>query len=346
MSKVQRIIDSNINRISEGLRVLEDISRFILELPDTTANIRNIRHEIRTIFSDKDLEFLKARDSVNDIGKNISQEDLPEGKKPLQELITSNFKRVQEGLRSIEESVKNTDQYTKSKQIENLRFRTYNLEKSMTPELVRPKLPAGIYGLTAEKYSKGRNNIQVVKKMIRGGVNIVQYREKHNSKSFKEMYQECKKIRKITRKNNVLFLINDYIQLAEIVDADGVHIGQDDLPYQEVRKTLSFEKIIGISTHKPEQARKAVEQGADYIGVGPIFPTDTKENVCESVGLDYLDWVEENIEIPYVTIGGIKEHNIERVKQHGAQTFALVTEIVGAEDITAQVERLVRKINN
>lgn len=200
-------------------------------------------------------------------------------------------------------------------------------------------LPSGIYGITAEKFSKGRSNLEVVEEMIRGGVRIIQYREKHKEKSIRRMYEECMKIRDITRKHDVLFIVNDFVDLALLVDADGVHVGQDDLPVPEVRRLVG-DKIIGLSTHSPEQARQAIEYGADYIGVGPIFDTQTKDDVCDAVGLQYLDYVVANLAIPFVAIGGIKTHNIKEICRRGAKTICLVTEIVGAEDIAGTVRHL------
>lgn len=199
-------------------------------------------------------------------------------------------------------------------------------------------LPKGIYGITAEIFSRGRKNIEVVKAMVKGGIKIVQYREKED-KSIREMYEECKEIRKITRDHGVLFLVNDFIDIALLTDADGVHIGQDDLPVDEVRKLIG-NKIIGISTHSAEQALKAVKDGVDYIGVGPIYKTYTKKNVCNPVGFEYLEYVVNNILLPFVAIGGIKENNIQEVIRRGAETIALVTEIAGADDIEAMVRRL------
>jgi thiamine-phosphate pyrophosphorylase len=207
----------------------------------------------------------------------------------------------------------------------------------------KPILPAGIYGITALEYSRGRNNIEVVKEMVRGGVSVVQYREK-SEKTAREKYEECREIRKITGDSGVLFLVNDFIDIAMLADADGVHIGQDDLPLPGVRKLVG-DKIIGISTHSPEQAEKALAEGADYIGVGPIFMTRTKKNVCAPVGLEYLDFVVKNINLPFVAIGGIKENCIEEVASHGAKTIALVTEIVGAPDIAGMVKRLSAKMH-
>jgi len=205
-------------------------------------------------------------------------------------------------------------------------------------------LPKGIYGITSEMFSKGRKNIDIVKTMIKCGVKIIQYREKEN-KTIREKYNECLEIRKITRDNNVIFIINDYIDIAMLVDADGVHIGQEDLPLLEVRK-LFPNKIIGISTHKPEDAIEAVKNGADYIGVGPIFKTFTKSNVCNPVGLNYIDFVRQNINLPFVAIGGIKINNIKEVISHGAYCIAMVTEILESDDIEDKLNKINKIIVN
>ncbi len=204
----------------------------------------------------------------------------------------------------------------------------------------KPAFPKGVYGITDEKFSLGRSNIEVVRQMIEGGISIIQYREKRPHKSFAEMLAECKAIRAITREAGVLFLINDYADIAQLVDADGVHVGQDDFPVPEVRKLLGPYKLIGLSTHEPEQAEAAIAAGADYIGVGPIYATQTKDDVCAPVGLEYLDYVVKNSPLPFVAIGGIKEHNLAEVVAHGAKTLCLVTEIVGSDDIAATARRL------
>lgn len=199
----------------------------------------------------------------------------------------------------------------------------------------RDPLPAGIYGITAEKFSHGRTNIEVARRMIDGGIKIIQYREKRPAKSFAAMLEECRELRTLTRERGVRLIVNDYVDIALLCDADGVHVGQDDLPLPAVRRLVGPDKIIGLSTHSPEQARGAVALGADYIGVGPIFSTSTKEDVCDPVGLEYLEYVADNLRIPFVAIGGIKTGNIDQVIQRGAKTICLVTEIVGARDITA-----------
>ncbi len=204
-------------------------------------------------------------------------------------------------------------------------------------------LSSDIYGITAQEYSLGRNNIEITEKMIEAGIRVIQYREKE--KKARQMYVECLKIRELTRQAGVTFIINDCIDLALIVGADGVHIGQDDLPPDKVRQLVGEEMIIGLSTHSPEQARTAAKSGVvDYIGVGPVFATQTKKDVAATVGLDYLEYVAQNIGLPFVAIGGIKETNIAEVQKRGAKMFALVTEIVGVEDIVAKVKALRRAL--
>jgi len=210
----------------------------------------------------------------------------------------------------------------------------------MNDKKEKPVLNSGIYGITAEQFSKGRSNIQVVEEMIRGGITTIQYREKKHQKDVGEMYAECQQLRKLTREYGVTFIINDHVDLALLVDADGVHVGQEDLPVEAVRRLLGHDKIIGLSTHSPEQMERAVDVGADYIGVGPIFATQTKENVCDAVGLQYLDYVTKYCPIPFVAIGGIKEHNISEIASRGAKSICLVTEIVGSEDIYFTCVRL------
>ena len=199
-------------------------------------------------------------------------------------------------------------------------------------------LKADLYGITAEEYSMGRNNIEVVSQMIKAGIKVIQYREK--DKKMQEKYQECLALRKMTKEAGVTFIVNDHVDMALLVEADGVHLGQDDLPVNRVRELVGKDLIIGLSTHSPEQAQSAMKMGVDYIGVGPIFTTQTKKDVCAPVGLEYLDYVVKHIPLPFVAIGGIKEHNITEVAQRGAKCIALVTEIVGANDIGAKIRSL------
>ena len=202
-----------------------------------------------------------------------------------------------------------------------------------------PKILPGqtdLYALTDSRLSRGRPLEEVADKLLSSGIHILQYREKRLPAG--KMLEECRMLREMTRKANACFIVNDHIDIAMLAGADGVHIGQDDLPVEEVRRLVGPDLIIGLSTHSPEQARAAA--GADYIGVGPIFATQTKEDVVDPVGFEYLDWVVANIDLPFVAIGGIKEHNIGEVAAHGAKCCALVSELVGAPDIAEKVRKL------
>lgn len=201
-------------------------------------------------------------------------------------------------------------------------------------------LPAGLYGITAEQFSAGRSNIEVVRQMIAGGIRIIQYREKRAAKSCRAILDECRRIRDLTREAGVVFIVNDHVEIALLVDADGVHVGQDDLPVADVRRLLGPDRIIGLSTQSPGEAEEAVRLGADYIGVGPIFATQTKDDVGAPLGFSYLEWVRDNIALPYVAIGGIKLANIGEIVRRGATSICLISEIVGAPDIVGRVREL------
>lgn len=196
----------------------------------------------------------------------------------------------------------------------------------------RMKFPeTDLYCLTDYALSLGRGNLEVARFLLDAGVKVIQYREKERKMGI--MLEECLALRALTREAGACFIVNDHVDLALLADADGVHLGQEDLPPQAARSLLGPNKIIGVSTHAPAQARAAVEAGADYIGVGPIFATSTKKDVCAPVGLEYLSYVARNIQIPFTAIGGINKDNIAGVMRAGARCCSLVSALVGAPDI-------------
>jgi thiamine-phosphate pyrophosphorylase len=209
-----------------------------------------------------------------------------------------------------------------------------------SPHLARARasLDTDLYCITAEEYSLGRSDVRVVADMLEAGVRLVQYRAKEKNASDK--YRVCQEIRRLTREAGATFIVNDHPDLALMVEADGVHLGQEDYPIEAVRQLVGKEMIIGISTHSPLQVEDAIRRGADYIGVGPLFRTVTKKHVCEPVGLDYLDYAVSHVSIPFVAIGGIKIHNVSEVRRRGARCIALVTEIVGAADIRRTISEI------
>ena len=199
-----------------------------------------------------------------------------------------------------------------------------------------PKLPhTDIYAITDSELSLGRRVEDVVAALLAADVKIIQYREK--KKHSGEMLRECERLRAMTREAGAFFIVNDHVDIAALVKADGVHVGQTDLPVARVRELMGNECVIGLSTHSPEQFSGAVRDGADYVGIGPIYATRTKEDVCEAVGLAYLDHAVREKAVPFVAIGGIKRHNIADVVRRGGRCCCLVSELMGAEDIAARV---------
>lgn len=200
-----------------------------------------------------------------------------------------------------------------------------------------------LYAITGEEFHKGRSLVEVMEEAIIGGVDIIQLRDKKNSK--KVVLEKAKQLKALANKYQIPLIINDHIDVALAVDADGIHIGQDDLPLEEARKIVGHNKIIGISTHHIAEARKAEKNGADYIGVGPIFATQSKEDVVDPVTTKYIEEVVNEITIPFVAIGGIKLHNVEQVLNAGAKRICAISEIVGSENVTETCQAFIKKIN-
>jgi thiamine-phosphate pyrophosphorylase len=215
--------------------------------------------------------------------------------------------------------------------------------ESARPRHPKRRIPKGLYGIVTESLCANGNVLQTAEHMLGSGVQTIQYREKHGQKDTSVMLEECKALRQLTKSFNALLIINDYPSLAGLCDADGVHIGQADWSVEEARALLG-DRIVGVSTHNPEQAKEAYLNGADYIGVGPIYSTDTKPQ-STATGLSYLEFVLQNIPIPGVAIGGIKRHNIEAILEAGAQHICLVTEITHASNpgkLMAELQTLMK----
>ena len=201
-----------------------------------------------------------------------------------------------------------------------------------------------LYALTDSELSLGRSVEEVAEALLGAGIRILQYREKNLKDGAK--LEECRILRRVTEKYHACFMVDDHVDLAMICHADGVHVGQEDIPLADVRALVGTSMCIGVSTHAPEEALAAEKGGADYIGVGPVFETHTKADVCAPVGLRYLEWVSSHISVPYVAIGGIKAHNVREVYTHGGKCCALVSEFVGARDIAGAVERVRRAMHS
>ncbi|MFB9330250.1 thiamine phosphate synthase [Paenibacillus aurantiacus] len=186
-----------------------------------------------------------------------------------------------------------------------------------------------LYAITGENYHPGRELKHVMEQALRGGADIVQLRAKDAPK--REVLEQARMLRELTAQYQVPLVINDHLDIALAVSADGVHLGQEDLPLAEARAILGPDKIIGISTHNIAQALEAQAGGADYIGVGPVYPTGTKPG-RQAVTTAYVREAAERITIPFVAIGGITLDNVDAVLEAGAKRICAVSAIVGSSD--------------
>lgn len=196
-----------------------------------------------------------------------------------------------------------------------------------------------LYVITESAISNGRTNEFVVREAIKGGAEIIQLREKLWSRE--KVRDEAKRLLKICRNNNVLFILNDYVDIALEIEADGVHLGQEDMPISEARKISNNHLIIGISTHSLEQAINA-DKLADYITIGPIFKTRAKNF---SIGTNIISEVASAVKKPLIAIGGININNLSEILKKGARNVAVISAVVSAEDIKNETEKLVKRIN-
>lgn len=201
-----------------------------------------------------------------------------------------------------------------------------------------------LYLVTDRGLSRGRPNFEIIRGAVRGGATVVQLREKHAST--REFLNEALTVRQFCVDNNVTFIINDRIDIALAVNADGVHVGQDDMPIEYARQILGQGKIIGVSAFDEKEAAEAEKAGADYIGVSPIFTTPTKPELDKGVGLKGLKRIRQAVKIPLVAIGGLGPSNAYDVMMAGADGIAVVSAIVSADDpeaaarsIKAEIER-------
>ena len=199
-----------------------------------------------------------------------------------------------------------------------------------------------LYIITDQRISHGKSHLEVAEAALTGGATVIQFRDKEMEDS--EAIEVCRKIYELTKKKGISFIVNDRVEVTRIVQADGVHLGQEDQSLDFARKILNQNQIIGISVDTAEQAIEAEKEGADYLGVGPIYPTATKLDAGRALGVTRLKEIKEAVSIPVIAIGGIDEDNLEEVLRAGADGVAVISAVVGAPDITQACRKLKNKI--
>ena len=198
-----------------------------------------------------------------------------------------------------------------------------------------------VYPVTCEQLSNNRTDYEILDAVIEGGTKIIQLRDKTATK--RHLYEKAVRFREVTREASVLLIINDHIEIAAAVKADGVHLGQEDFPAR-VAKQLFPELIIGVSTHSLKDALQAELDGADYLNIGPIFPTQTKALIGSFLGPESVKTISQKISIPFTVMGGINASNLDSVLARGARKIAMVTAITMANDISQTVAEFKQRI--
>lgn len=343
---VQRLLDANLDRAREGLRVLEDWARFGLDRADLVVRTKDLRQRLGAVHGD---HLKLARHTATDPGAGMAHPAQRERLQP-EQVLAANAGRVQEALRVIEEfgRVQEPDLAAEATAV---RYVLYDLEV----DLLRA---SRLRGSGAERRALLRRchlylvsspvpNLEaMVEAALQGGVRLLQYRAKPEATNAEgalltdgERLQQARALRQLCARHGALFIVNDRIDIALAVEADGVHLGQGDLPPAVARQLLGPERLIGRSTHAIEQLRQAVADGCDYAGVGPVNATPTKPG-RQPVGLAYVRQAAADCPIPFFVIGGIDAAALPRVRQAGASRVAVVRAITEAADPAAAAREL------
>jgi len=314
--------------------VVEEYARFILNSPAWTSSVKDMRHRLFAVVDWMGLttELPSWRDTPGDVGTALTSEG-ETSRRDLRHALSANFRRAAEGLRVLEEYSKLLEPRSAS-DFRRMRYELYTLEKNMMLGFVPHERlkSARLYVLVTTGLCAGRYPEDVARLAIRGGADMIQMREKDMPDG--EFLRLARLMREACREEGALFIVNDRVHIAQIVDADGVHVGQDDLPAADARKLLGNDKIIGVSTHSPEQAAEAIRAGASYIGVGPVYATQTK-TTTPAVGLEYVEHAAEHVCIPFFAIGGVNASTAQAILRAGARNLSVCSAVISAEDVTA-----------
>ena len=356
-----RLLDANLNRICEGLRVLEDCFRFAGPVPELAARCKSLRHRVRhepgRLKPDLPDLLWTHRDAASDCGPAVSRQLQIEGEVAHQhgvvrDLLTANCKRIQEGLRSLEETGRMLGQSELAHFFEDMRYQAYALESDCLAAVAnepRTRLAAalrGLYGMASPDPGTGRSALAIGFDLLAAGVTILQYRNK--TADTVDQLADCQVLAAACHEQGALLIVNDRIDIALASGADGVHLGQEDLPVGVARQLAVKARPgqpfwIGQSTHNPEQARTAVAAGCDYIGLGPVFATTTKADLRVPVaGLEFVRWSATTLDLPHVAIGGIGPGNFAQVVAAGARCCAMISAINQQPDLVGTA-RLVQQ---
>ncbi|MEW5768204.1 MAG: thiamine phosphate synthase [bacterium] len=332
-------MDANLNRAREGIRVAEEVARFIINSLPLSQELKEARHEIKRISGAfPNIKLLEARESEHDVGRSVKMEN--EGRGNWEEIVRANLGRTQEAIRVLEETSK-IGCPGAAPEFEGLRFRLYNIEKKLIQILTRGPLSiGGLYAVLDDGVFKKEAMLEAAREMMAGGAGVIQLRGKSMTPS--ERVKTGEDLLRLTKAADIPLIINDDLATVLAISADGVHLGQEDMPLPLARKILGYQYIIGCSTHSLAQAEQAAAEGANYIAVGPIYRTSTKPEAGEPVGIELIRKIRQTVSLPLIAIGGICEDNLAEVIEAGADGAAVISAL--AEDTAVSARRLSKRI--
>lgn len=324
MNRDFSLLDANLNRAEEGLRVIEDICRFVLRQPVLWAKLKELRHGLQDAGQIFGWANTLSGRQEDDFGKEKVVES-EYNRTNLAGIIQANVARTTQSVRALEEFAKIYNQNLSYK-LENIRYELYVWEYKLL--VLTPHYWLNKYFEQGIVYPIS-DSVEELVWLVNHGAKIMQLRDKQASR--REVYEKvkylCEYVQKIKIENKikdkVLLILNDDIEIASKLPVAGVHIGQDGDIIKQVRKIIGSDKIIGRSNHSMKQIKQSAEDGADYCSIGPIFETPTKAG-RPAVGLEIISQVAKEIRIPWLVIGGINKDNLNEVKNVGAQNIAVV----------------------
>jgi thiamine-phosphate pyrophosphorylase len=336
-----RILDAAANRAREALRVLEDYCRFTLNDAILSGELKRLRHELAAALAVlPDHHLLEARETERDVGRELTASG-EESRQSLEAVLRANCKRLQEALRSLEEFGKVRSSEL-GQRLEKLRYESYTLERAIAlGARARERLAkVRLCVLITESACAGPMD-RIIQEAAAGGAGMIQLREKDLND--KELLESARKVRQWTSQAGVLFIVNDRPDIAFLANADGVHLGQDDMPVMEARQILGPDRLIGVSTHSLDQVRQAVLDGANYIGVGPMFPSGTKD-FPEFPGLDFVREAIGLTSLPAFAIGGISVENVNQAAAVEVQRIAVSQAVCQAVNPSGVAQEILRHL--
>jgi thiamine-phosphate pyrophosphorylase len=338
-----RVFDAAANRAREGLRVVEDYVRFVLDDRHLTELAKQLRHDLAALVEQVPLAHrLAARETQADVGTAVSTPS--EGRREnVAAVLMANCTRLEEALRSLEEFGKFL-RPDLAAGLEQLRYRAYTLDRAIhTTRSSLDRLGSARLCVLLDGRSSLGEFESLARRVVQSGADVIQLRDKELAG--RQLIARGRLLREITRGQGTLLVINDRPDLAVLLRADGVHLGQEDLSVKDARWIVGPDALIGVSTHTPEQAHQAVLDGANYLGVGPTFPSGTKR-FDEFPGLDLLRAVAADVRLPAFAIGGIDSRNLAQVLSAGFGRIAVASAVLSAPDPGAATAELVAALND